>query len=121
MHRQFLFDLVFDTRCSCCVRLALIVGAIGWAFLLVDAWRIGQPLTLSMPHRRAVIGVNGAFCLFVASALLFGSHLVGVQRDFVQTMFGRRRGRATATTAATTCCCSAATPAPTAGACVRTR
>ncbi len=42
-----------------------------------------------MRHRRAVIGVNGAFCLFVASALLFGSHLVGVQRDFVQAI--RRR------------------------------
>ena len=60
----------------------------GWAFLLVDAWRIGQPLSLSMPHRRAAIGVNGALCLFVASALLFGSHLVGAQRDLVQTMFG---------------------------------
>ena len=41
-----------------------------------------------MPHRRAAIGVNGALCLFVASALLFGSHLVGAQRDLVQAMFG---------------------------------
>jgi LCP family protein required for cell wall assembly len=88
LHRQFLFDLAFDTRLLGLVRLVLIVGAIGWAFLLVDAWRIGQPLSLSMRHRRAAIGVNGAFCLFVASALLFGSHLVGVQRDLVQTMFG---------------------------------
>ena len=70
------------------LRLVLIAGAIGWAFLLVDAWRIGQPLSLSMRHRRAAIGVNGALCLFVASALLFGSHLVGVQRDLVQAMFG---------------------------------
>ncbi len=88
VHRQFLFDLAFDTTLLQLFRLVLIAGAIGWAFLLVDAWRIGQPLTLSMRHRRAVIGVNGAFCLFVASALLFGSHLVGVQRDFVQAMFG---------------------------------
>jgi LCP family protein required for cell wall assembly len=88
VHRQFLFDLVFDTRLLGLVRLALIVGAVGWAFLLVDAWRIGQPLSLTMRHRRAAIGVNGAFCLFVASALLFGSHVVGVQRDLVQTMFG---------------------------------
>lgn len=88
LHRQFLFDLVFDTRVLLVLRLGLIVGAVGWAFLLVDAWRIGQPLSLSMPHRRAAIGVNGALCLFVASALLFGSHLVGAQRDLVQTMFG---------------------------------
>jgi LCP family protein required for cell wall assembly len=88
VHRQFLFDLVFDTRLLLVLRVGLVVGAIGWAFLLVDAWRIGQPLSLSMPHRRAAIGVNGALCLFVASALLFGSHLVGAQRDMVQTMFG---------------------------------
>jgi LCP family protein required for cell wall assembly len=88
VHRQFLFDLAFDTRLLGLLRLVLIAGAIGWAFLLVDAWRIGQPLSLSMRHRRAAIGVNGAFCLFVASAMLFGSHVVGVQRDLVQTMFG---------------------------------
>lgn len=88
VHRQFLFDLVFDTRVLLILRLGLIAGAVGWAFLLVDAWRIGQPLSLSMPHRRAAIGVNGVLCLLVASALLFGSHLVGAQRDLVQAMFG---------------------------------
>jgi LCP family protein required for cell wall assembly len=88
VHRQFLFDLVFDTRVLLLLRVGLVAGAVGWAFLLVDAWRIGQPLTLSMPHRRAAIGVNGALCLFVASALLFGSHVVGAQRDLVQAMFG---------------------------------
>jgi polyisoprenyl-teichoic acid--peptidoglycan teichoic acid transferase len=88
VHRQFLFDLVFDTRLLLVLRVGLIAGAMAWAFLLVDAWRIGQPLSLSMPHRRAAIGVNGALCLFVASALLFGSHLVGAQRDLVQAMFG---------------------------------
>jgi LCP family protein required for cell wall assembly len=88
VHRQFLFDLVFDTRVLLLLRVGLIAGAVGWAFLLVDAWRIGQPLSLSMPHRRAAIGVNGALCLFVASALLFGSHVVGAQRDLVQAMFG---------------------------------
>jgi len=88
VHRQFLFDLVFDTRLLLFLRVALIVGAVGWGYLLVDAWRLGQPLSLSMPHRRAAIGVNGALCLFVASALLFGSHLVGAQRDLVQAMFG---------------------------------
>ena len=30
-----------------CVRLVLIALALGWAFLFVDAWRIGQPLSLS--------------------------------------------------------------------------
>ena len=73
-----------------------------------------------MQHRRAVVGVNGLLSLTVAGTLLFGAHLVGVQRDFIITMFGDGAAPAP-TTAATTCCCSAATPAPVAGACGRTR
>ena len=69
------------------VRLALIALAIGWALLFVDAWRIGQPLSLLLPHRRAVLGLNGVLCLTVASVLLFGSHVVGVQRAMVVSMF----------------------------------
>ena len=62
--------------------------AVGWAYLFVDAWRLGQPLTLSMQHRRAIVGVNGLLCFSVAGTLLFGAHMVGVQRDFLVTMFG---------------------------------
>uniref|UniRef100_UPI000AC2B861 LCP family protein n=1 Tax=Aeromicrobium sp. REDSEA-S32_B7 TaxID=1811526 RepID=UPI000AC2B861 len=70
------------------LRLALLVGAVGWAFLFMDAWRLGQPLTLGLAHRRAAVGVNGVLCLSVAGALLFGAHVVGVQRDLMLTMFG---------------------------------
>jgi polyisoprenyl-teichoic acid--peptidoglycan teichoic acid transferase len=70
------------------LRLVLMVIAVGWAALFMDAWRIGQPLTLSTQHRRAVVGVNGLLSLSVAGVLLFGAHLVGVQRDFMVTMFG---------------------------------
>jgi LCP family protein required for cell wall assembly len=62
--------------------------AIAWAVLFFDAWRLGQPLTLRLNHRRAAVGINGILCFSVASVLLFGAHLVGVQRDFIQTMFG---------------------------------
>jgi LCP family protein required for cell wall assembly len=62
--------------------------AIGWAGLLVDAWRLGQPLTLVKNQRLAAVGINGVLCFTVAGVLLFGSHLVGVQRDFIQAMFG---------------------------------
>ena len=34
------------------------------------------------------VGVNGFLCFSVAGALLFGAHLVGVQRDFMIAMFG---------------------------------
>ncbi len=84
----FAFWLVSDTTVLAAMRFGLILLALGWAFLFVDAWRIGQPLTLSFQHRRAVVGVNGLLCFSVAGALLFGSHLVAVQRDLITTMFG---------------------------------
>ncbi|GHJ59588.1 hypothetical protein NOK12_21060 [Nocardioides sp. OK12] len=70
------------------LRTALLAGAVGWAVLFMDAWRLGQPLSLGLAHRRAAVGVNGVLSLSVAGALLFGAHLVGVQRDLIVTMFG---------------------------------
>src|SRR6478735_9625170 len=85
---EAVFYLVSNTLLLGLLRLALMLGAIAWAALFVDAWRIGQPLTLAMNHRRAVVGVNGVLCLSVAGSLLFGAHIVGVQRDFMLSMFG---------------------------------
>lgn len=79
------------------VRVALMVLAILWAVLFMDAWRLGQPLTLAMTHRRAVVGVNGVLCFTVAGTLLSGAHLLGVQREFIGTMFSD--GVATSATA----------------------
>ena len=70
------------------LRLGLMALAVGWAYLFVDAWRLGQPLTLQRQHRLAVVGVNGFLCFSVAGALLFGAHMVGVQREFMISMFG---------------------------------
>lgn len=81
-------SLALAPRFLLALRLLLILGALGWAALLIDAWRLGQPLTLGLAHRRAVVGVNGVLTFTVAGALLFGAHVVGVQRDFILTMFG---------------------------------
>jgi LCP family protein required for cell wall assembly len=84
---EYAFWLVFNTTALGYLRLGLMVLAVGWAALFLDAWRIGQPLSLALNHRRTVVGVNGLLCFSVAGALLFGAHLVGVQRTFVLTMF----------------------------------
>jgi LCP family protein required for cell wall assembly len=80
--------LAFDTAALFWLRLALMVLATGWALLFFDAWRIGQPLTLTMGHRRAVVGLNGVLALSVAGSLLFGAHLVGAQRSLILAMSG---------------------------------
>jgi LCP family protein required for cell wall assembly len=69
------------------LRLVLMALAVAWAALLVDAWRIGQPLSLLLTHRRVVLGVNGVMCLVVAGVLLAGSHTVGVMRSSVMATF----------------------------------
>ncbi|WP_395693788.1 LCP family protein [Nocardioides sp.] len=80
-------DLATSTFALFWIRVALMALATGWALLFFDAWRLGQPLTLQMGHRRAAVGVNGVLALTVAGALLFGAHIVGVQRHLMLTMF----------------------------------
>lgn len=70
------------------LRLTLLALAVGWAVLFIDAWRLGQPLELRQKQRLAMVGINGVLCFGVAGTLLFASHVVGVQRDFITTMFG---------------------------------
>ncbi len=88
VHRELAFWIVSNASLLLVLRLGLLAGAVAWAALFMDAWRIGQPLSLGVGHRRAVVGVNGLLCLSVAGMMLFGAHLVGVQRDFILTMFG---------------------------------
>ncbi len=84
----FGFWVASDTTVLGVLRVGLMALAVAWALLFVDAWRLGQPLTLTQQHRRAAVGVNGVLCFSVAGTLLFGAHVVGVQRDFLVTMFG---------------------------------
>ncbi|MFC7493869.1 MULTISPECIES: LCP family protein [unclassified Nocardioides] len=85
---DFFFWVTFDPSALLWLRLLLTALAVGWAYLFIDAWRLGQPLSLSLAQRRAAVGVNGVLCLSIAAGLLFGAHLVGVQRSFVLAMSG---------------------------------
>lgn len=76
----FAFWAAFNPTLLGLVRWLLIAAALGWAYLFVDAWRLGQPLTLQQNQRLTVVGINGVLCLTVVGALIFGAHLVGVQR-----------------------------------------
>ena len=69
------------------VRLLLIALAVGWALLLVDAWRLGEPLALRQKQRLAMVGINGLLCFSVAGSLLFASHLVNVHKDWLLATF----------------------------------
>ncbi|MGZ6787634.1 MAG: LCP family glycopolymer transferase [Nocardioidaceae bacterium] len=84
----FAYWLVLDTFMLGFLRLLLCAVAVGWAVLFVDAWRLGQPLELLQKQRLAMVGLNGVLCFSVAGSLLFASHVVAVQRGFINAMFG---------------------------------
>ena len=84
---SFVFWLLSNTVVLGIVRVVLMVVAVGWAYLFIDAWRLGDPLALRQKHRLAMVGINGLLCFTVAGSLLFASHVVGVQKDFVSAMF----------------------------------
>lgn len=84
----FVFWFVSNTVVLGVLRLVLMALAFGWAVLFIDAWRLGHPLELRQKQRLVMVGLNGVFCFSVAGALLFASHVVTVQRDFIATMFG---------------------------------
>lgn len=88
LRHDLAFRLAASTTVLLLVRLALIALALGWAALFIDAWRLGQPLTLHQKQRLAVVGLNGVLVFGVVGSLLFGSHLAAVQRDFMIATFG---------------------------------
>jgi LCP family protein required for cell wall assembly len=88
LDRRIAFRLATNADLLLVLWLALLGGAVGWAALFVDAWRIGRPLSLRLPHRRAAVGLNGLLCLSVAGTMLFSAHLVSVHRDWVIAFFG---------------------------------
>ncbi len=70
------------------VQVLLILLAIGWAALLVDAYRLGQPLTLERNHRLMTSIMDGVLIFVVVGALIYASVIVNTQRDFVASVFG---------------------------------
>jgi LCP family protein required for cell wall assembly len=84
---SFVFWLLSNTVVLGIVRIVLMVVAVGWAYLFIDAWRLGDPLALRQKQRLAMVGINGLLCFTVAGSLLFASHVVGVQKDFMSAMF----------------------------------
>ena len=71
VYKLFESDLVLSV-----LRFTMMVVAIGWALLFIDAWRLGQPLTLVRNQRLGLVGINGILCFGVAGSLLFGAHIV---------------------------------------------
>ncbi|WP_246004205.1 LCP family protein [Nocardioides marmoriginsengisoli] len=95
VNNTFVIEFFTNTTILTLLRFGLMGLAIGWAYLFIDAWRIGEPLALAQKQRLAMVGINGVLCFAVAGALLFASHIVTVQKDWITTMFGTGKAQET--------------------------
>lgn len=68
-------------------RWILIIGAVLWVALILDAWRLGRPLQLARRQRLWMTGLNAGLCLSLAGGMFFASHLVSVQTGLLDTVF----------------------------------
>ena len=85
--RTGLFAIMTNSFLMTLGRWFLIVGAIGWVALLIDAWRLGSPRKLARNHRLAMTGINAALCFVTAGAMFFGAHIIAVQKQFIGAVF----------------------------------
>ncbi len=69
------------------LRFGLIGYALGWAYLIIDAWRIANPMGLAQRQRLTMTVLNGVLCLSLTGTLLYASQFFAVQRDFIKTVF----------------------------------
>ena len=87
MSTGFAFWFATNTTLLGLIRWLLIGLALGWAFLFVNAWALGDPLSLQRQQRLAMVGINGLLCFAVAGTLLFAANIVHTSRDFLLTTF----------------------------------
>ena len=65
----------------------LIAGAVAWVALMVDAWRLAQPMGMERHHRLWMTGLNSALCFITAGTMLFAAHLVSASGSVIGTVF----------------------------------
>ncbi len=86
------------SRCSAVIRYVLLILGGLWAVLFIDAWRLGQPMTLARTHRLRIFGLTGVLAIGTSAAVLVAANAVGSIQIVVSDVFtgggaGERDGR----------------------------
>jgi len=85
--RRGMFSLATNPTLIKLATWALVAAAAAWVLLLVDAWRLGQPLTMERNHRLWMTGLNSVLCFVTAGSLLFAAHTVSAGGHALDTVF----------------------------------
>ncbi len=68
--------------------LALVVAAVFWAALFLDAWRQGRPRMQTQRGRRTTAGATAALVLLTSAPLVYAAQQVSIGRDVLAQMLG---------------------------------
>lgn len=85
--REGIVKLGIDTFALTIGEVAVVVLAICWLALFVDAWRLGRPPTLRRPHRLAAATISLTLMAGVAAPMAYGAYLIDTQRDLIGDVF----------------------------------
>lgn len=85
--RDGVIKLGLDTSALTVGEVAVVVLALFWLALFVDAWRLGRPPTLRRPHRLLSAGVSLTLMAGVAVPMAYGAYLIDLQRNIVRELF----------------------------------
>ncbi|HKH53888.1 MAG TPA: LCP family protein [Propionibacteriaceae bacterium] len=69
------------------IQVGLVLAGLGWALLLVDAWRISRPPDLARQHRIYITVVNLVLIMAVISGLVASASMFSAQRNLVTAVF----------------------------------
>lgn len=89
--RREVLDLLTNPDVLQVARIAIIVLAVLWGALFIDAWRLVAPFKLSVGRAAIVTVVNIAIIAGVAVTASYATSLVHVQRDVVTTVFHAKK------------------------------
>ena len=70
-------------------KIGLAVLGVAWLYLVLDAWRLARPASLSRRGRLVLTTGTGLAFLVVAGLISSSMHLLDVQRDLVGSVFAK--------------------------------
>jgi polyisoprenyl-teichoic acid--peptidoglycan teichoic acid transferase len=82
-----LIALLSNTTLLRFAQLCLLVLAVGWLALFVDAWRLGTPLALRRKQRLTSTVITATLSVVAVTLVVTSSHYVAVARDSISAMF----------------------------------
>ncbi|GAA2754862.1 LCP family protein [Actinopolymorpha rutila] len=84
---RILVSLISDPGVLRFGQIVLLVVAVGWLALFVDAWRLGRPLRMRQKQRLTSTVTMVAASVLAVSLVLTSAHYIGVARDSISRIF----------------------------------